>query len=219
MICQPFSTSMMLSFESPVNKLGKGDVIKETNPTRYYEILSLLHRSKQQREAVITADVEELISKKRLSKKFRISDNVELADLRVRNVMVKEVTDEHIALQDEENEDTIFEASKKLLDALQIDTTWLIPSFQCLAKIDDEEGTVVTVILPEKVICTVAECEPAQKGSAGDRASGKVAQKRAVLDNGLVTRVPSFIGPGEKILVKTSDASYVERANQTDETD
>lgn len=48
-------------------------------------------------------------------------------------------------------------------------------------------------------------------GSARGNSAG-AAQKDAVLENGLVVKVPLFINTGEIIRVDTRDASYVERA-------
>ena len=53
----------------------------------------------------------------------------------------------------------------------------------------------------------MAETEPVLKGQTVTS-----SYKPAILDNGVRTTVPPFIAQGEKIVVSTADASYVERA-------
>ena len=65
----------------------------------------------------------------------------------------------------------------------------------------------ISVQLPLQVICTVVETEPVIKGQTVSS-----SYKPAILDNGVRTAVPPFVGVGDKIVVATADASYVERA-------
>jgi elongation factor P len=53
----------------------------------------------------------------------------------------------------------------------------------------------------------VVETEPALKGQTVSS-----SYKPAILDNGVRTNVPPFINVGDKIVVGTSEANYVERA-------
>ena len=69
------------------------------------------------------------------------------------------------------------------------------------------DGKPISVELPLQVICEVVETEPVIKGQTVSS-----SYKPAVLDNGVRTTVPPFVGTGDKIVVATSDASYVERA-------
>lgn len=65
----------------------------------------------------------------------------------------------------------------------------------------------VAVELPQNVICEVVETEPAIKGQ-----TAASSYKPAILDNGVRVMVPPFISQGEKIVVGTAEANYVERA-------
>ncbi len=69
------------------------------------------------------------------------------------------------------------------------------------------EGKPLSVNLPPHVVLTVAETEPALKNQTVTS-----SYKPAVLENGVRTTIPPFINAGEKIVVSTTDASYVERA-------
>jgi len=69
------------------------------------------------------------------------------------------------------------------------------------------EGELLGINLPDKVELEVVETTPAVKGSASSNAT-----KDAILETGLLVRVPLFIEQGEKILVTTSDGKYSSRA-------
>jgi elongation factor P len=69
------------------------------------------------------------------------------------------------------------------------------------------EGEPVAMTLPEQVTLEVVEADPVVKGQTATS-----SYKPAMLSNGVKTMVPPFITVGEKIVVKTEDGSYYERA-------
>jgi len=69
------------------------------------------------------------------------------------------------------------------------------------------EGEPVAMGLPETVVLEIAEADPVVKGQTASS-----SYKPALLTNGVKTMVPPFITAGERIVVRTEDASYVERA-------
>ena len=69
------------------------------------------------------------------------------------------------------------------------------------------EGEPVAMTLPESVVLEVTEADPVVKGQ-----TAYSSYKPAVLSNGVKTMVPPFVTAGDRIVVKTEDASYVERA-------
>lgn len=69
------------------------------------------------------------------------------------------------------------------------------------------DDTIAAVDVPPSMIMTVAE---APEGVKGDSSTNVF--KTAIMETGLAVQVPLFIGPGEKISVKTEDGSYLSRA-------
>ena len=69
------------------------------------------------------------------------------------------------------------------------------------------DGKPISVELPQQVVCTIAETEPVVKGQ-----TAASSYKPAILDNGVRIMVPPFINQGEKVVVGTAEANYVERA-------
>jgi elongation factor P len=74
-------------------------------------------------------------------------------------------------------------------------------------EVDLVEGEVVGLHLPATVVLEIVEADPVVKGQ-----TAASSYKPAVLSNGVKTLVPPFIESGERIVVRTEDASYVERA-------
>lgn len=68
-------------------------------------------------------------------------------------------------------------------------------------------GETLGVELPNTVVLEVVETEP---GIKGDTASG--GTKPATLETGLVVQVPFFVNQGDKLIINTTDGTYVSRA-------
>ena len=73
--------------------------------------------------------------------------------------------------------------------------------------VDLVEGDPVGIHLPPTVILEVVEADPVVRGQ-----TAASSYKPAKLSNGVKTLVPPFVETGERIVVKTEDGSYVERA-------
>ncbi len=76
-----------------------------------------------------------------------------------------------------------------------------------VCKMQMTEGKALTVTLPEQVTLEIVEADPVVKGQTASS-----SYKPAVLSNGVRTLVPPHIGAGTRVIVRTEDASYVERA-------
>jgi elongation factor P len=78
---------------------------------------------------------------------------------------------------------------------------------QMTVEVDMVEGDPVAIHLPQTVVLEVVEADPVVKGQTASS-----SYKPAKLSNGVKTMVPPFIEAGERIVVRTEDASYMERA-------
>jgi len=65
---------------------------------------------------------------------------------------------------------------------------------------------ILGVMLPDKVVLEVKETVPGVKGDTKTN-----ALKDAIMQTGVLVKVPMFIEEGEKIIVNTNDGSYVSR--------
>jgi elongation factor P len=66
----------------------------------------------------------------------------------------------------------------------------------------------VSIRLPSHVTLKIVEADPAVRGQ-----TAASSYKPAVLENGLRVLVPPFIGSGERIVVDTSEVTYMRRAD------
>ncbi len=73
--------------------------------------------------------------------------------------------------------------------------------------LQSHEGEPISVSLPDQVTLTVVEADAVVKGQTASS-----SYKPAMADNGVKVMVPPHIEAGTRIVVKTDDASYVERA-------
>ena len=69
------------------------------------------------------------------------------------------------------------------------------------------EGNALSVTLPELVTMTITEADPVVKGQTASS-----SYKPAILENGVRVLVPPHIESGTRIVVRTTDSTYVERA-------
>lgn len=76
-----------------------------------------------------------------------------------------------------------------------------------IVTIETFENEPLSVELPDSVILRIVEAEPVVKGQTASS-----SYKPAILENGVKVMVPPHIESGIRIVVKTEDASYVERA-------
>jgi elongation factor P len=71
------------------------------------------------------------------------------------------------------------------------------------------ERVPVAIELPPRATLEVTETEPTIKSQ-----TAASSYKPALLSNGVRTMVPSFVTAGTRIVVNTSDGSYIERAKE-----
>lgn len=76
-----------------------------------------------------------------------------------------------------------------------------------VVSIESFEGEPLGVQLPDMVTLTVVEAEPVIKGQ-----TATTSYKPAIMDNGARVMVPPHIDVETRVVVRTEDGSYVERA-------
>lgn len=76
-----------------------------------------------------------------------------------------------------------------------------------VCEIETFEGEPLNVTLPDTVILEIVEADPVIKGQ-----TATTSYKPAVLENGAKIMVPPHVSSGVRVIIKTEDGSYVERA-------
>ena len=84
----------------------------------------------------------------------------------------------------------------------------LVPAdFGMIVTIQTYEGEAMAVTLPATVTMLLTEADPVVKGQTASS-----SYKPAMLENGRKVLVPPFIEAGTRIVVDTTEGTYVERA-------
>lgn len=134
-------------------------------------------------------------------KTFRAGEKVAKAQIDNRRMQYLYASgDQHIFMDNESYEQIELPAS-----AIEYELKFLRENME--VSIMMYHGETLGVELPNTVELEVTETEP---GIKGDTASG--GTKPATLETGLIVQVPFFINQGDRLIINTTDSSYVSRA-------
>ncbi len=151
--------------------------------------------------AFIQVEMRDMKTGNKTNERWRTADTVERLMTDNKDYTYSYTDGDNIVLMDPET----FEQAMIPLALLGDQVAFLQDNMAVI--VDLVEGDAVGIHLPATVVLQVAEADPVVKGQ-----TAASSYKPAVLSNGVKTLVPPFIETGERIVVKTEDASYVERA-------
>jgi len=166
-----------------------------------YRVIEFQHVKPGKGAAFVRSKLRNLRNGNVTEKTFRAGEKVEKAMVENRKMQYLYAQgDEHVFMDLESYEQTT------LTDAqIQDELNYLLENMEL--HIQSYQGEMIGVELPNTVVLTVAETEP---GIKGDTASG--GTKPAKMETGLYVNVPFFVNEGDKLIVNTTDGSYVSRA-------
>ena len=147
-------------------------------------------------------ELRNLMNGSKLNHRFRASETVEKVRLEQREFQFLYDTGDAYAFMDQEN----FEQVELQKDFVGDQGAFLQDGMT--VEIEYYEETPIGVAVPEQVILTIEETEPVVKGQTAANSF-----KPAVCENGIRVMVPPFCGVGERIVVQTSDTTYLKRAD------
>ena len=150
--------------------------------------------------AFIQVEMRNLRTGNKTNERWRTADTVERLQTDNRDFTYSYTDDDNLVLMDPET-----------FEQMMVPTTLLGEQVAFLqdnmtVELDLVEGEAVGIHLPATVVLEIIEADPVVKGQTATS-----SYKPAKLSNGVRTNVPPFIESGERIVVKTEDASYVER--------
>lgn len=182
-----------------VNDFKTGVTIEVDNGI--WRVMEFQHVKPGKGAAFVRTKLRNLRSGSVTEKTFRAGEKVAKAQIDNRKMQYLYASGDVHAFMDTETYDQIELPEKSIeyeLKFLQENMEVQVIQFQ---------GEVLGVELPNSVVLEVAETDP---GIKGDTASG--GTKPAKLTTGLVIQVPFFINEGDKLIINTTDSSYVSRA-------
>lgn len=159
------------------------------------------HRTPGNLRAFIQIQYRDVSTGKAFEKRLGSSDDVEVIDLDRRPVEYLYSDSSGATFMDVDNYDQFVVSPDVLGDSLK----FLRPNTQATALLHD--GNPVTLELPPSVELTVKDCPPEVKGATVTNQT-----KDAIMETGLMVRVPAFIKQGETLRISTTDGAYQSRA-------
>ena len=181
------------------NAIRPGNVIE--HKSRLWVAVKTSHVKPGKGGAFAQIELRDIRDGTKLNERFRATESVERVILDEANctylyeegenlIFMHSETFEQIAI----NADMVGEQSAFLQDGMTV-------------TLQSHEGEPISVTLPDQVVVTVVEADAVVKGQTASS-----SYKPAMADNGVRVMVPPHIEAGTRIVVKTEDASYVERA-------
>ena len=151
--------------------------------------------------AFIQVEMRDLKSGNKTNERWRTADTVERLSTEDKDYTYSYTDGENLVLMDAET----FEQFMVPVAILGDSAPFLQDNMQ--VSVGLVEGDPVSMTLPPHVTLEIVEADPVVKGQTASS-----SYKPAILENGVRVMVPPHIGSGTRIVVRTEDATYVERA-------
>jgi elongation factor P len=179
--------------------LRKGNVVDVDG--KLYVVLTADNIHPGKGTPVTQLDMRRISDGVKISERYRTTEQVERALVEDRPYTFLYSDGEGYHFMNPEN----YEQVAVSKDVIGDQAAYLQESMQVMLSV--HEGNAIAIELPQRVVLEVTETEPAMKGQTASS-----SYKPAILSNGVRSAVPPHIGVGTRIVVMTSDGSYVERA-------
>jgi elongation factor P len=182
------------------NAIRPGNVIEHKGGL--WRAVRIQHTQPGKGGAYMQVELRNLRDGSKSNERFRASEDVERVRLDQRDFQYLYNDGNLFTFMNTENYEQINIAAGLIGD----DAAYLQDGMTVTIELYEDEP--IGVALPEHVVLEVAETEPVVKGQTAANSF-----KPAVLENGVRTTVPPFVGIGEKLVIATADGSYVRRAD------
>jgi len=181
-----------------VNDFRTGLTIEVDNGI--WQVIDFQHVKPGKGAAFVRSKLRNLRNGAIQEKTFRAGEKVAKAHIENRKMQYLYASGDQHVFMDQETYDQIE------LPAAQIERELKFLKENMDVHIMTYQTETIGVELPNTVTLEVTETEP---GIKGDTASG--GTKPAIVETGLSVQVPFFINQGDKLIINTTDGSYVSR--------
>ena len=151
--------------------------------------------------AIVQVEMRDVRTGIKTNVRFRTQETIERVQLVEHEMQFLFATGDDYTFMDQES----FEQLSIPKDIIGDPVVFLAEAMIC--KVMTFEGVALTVELPQSVTLELIEADPVVKGQTASS-----SYKPAKLANGVRILVPPFIEAGTRVVVNTTDGSYVERA-------
>lgn len=182
-----------------VNDLKTGLTIEVDG--NIYRVIEFQHVKPGKGAAFVRTKLKNLRNGNTAEKTFRGGEKVAKAQIDNKKMQYLYESGGSYVFMDMDTYEQLELAHEQIADELN----YLLENSECHIMMYGAE--TIGINLPNTVELEVKETEP---GIKGDTSSG--GSKPAVMETGLVVQVPFFISAGDRLIINTSDGSYVSRA-------
>lgn len=151
--------------------------------------------------AYAQVELKNLINGTKLNERFRSAESVERVRLEQRDYQYLYENGDALVFMDESTYEQI-EISKEFIGER---AAFLQEGMKVVVESYEEKPLGITI--PAQVTLEITETEPSLKGQTATS-----SYKPAILSNGVRVMVPPFVGVGERIVVDTTEVTYLRRA-------
>jgi elongation factor P len=194
----PKSTIRMAKING--NEIRPGNVVNHQD--RLWVAVKVDHVKPGKGGAYAQVELKAILGGTKLNERFRSAETVETVELEFRDFTYLYEQGDSLVFMDQASyeqvelaKDFVGERAAFLQDGMKI-------------TLEMHEDTPLGIRFPANVVLEVSEVDPVQKGQ-----SVSSQFKPAILANGLRVMVPPFIAVGERIVVDTTEATYMRRAD------
>ena len=166
-----------------------------------YQVVEFLHVKPGKGAAILKTKLKNLRTANTLERTFNANTKFETATITKRNVQYSYNAGGIYSFMDLETYET-YDLSE---EQVGYNKNFLVEGMEVVVALYESE--LLGINLPDKVELVVTETAPAVKGNTVTGAT-----KDAIVETGLLVKVPLFIEEGEKIIISTIDGKYSSRA-------
>ena len=182
------------------NEIKVGNIL-EINK-KLWRVHKTQHTQPGKGGAYIQAELKEIKDGTKMNTRFRSSESVERAIMDEKNFQYLYKDNEKFIFMDQQTYEQI-EIGSDLIDEDQ--SKYLIENDEVILQFYNDKP--VGLELPINVTLKVIDTEGVVKGQ-----TAASSYKPAILERNIKTTVPQFIEVNDRIVISTSDSSYVEKA-------
>ena len=182
------------------NEIKVGNILEINN--KLWRVLKTQHTQPGKGGAYIQAELKEIKEGTKMNTRFRSAETVERAILDEKKFQFLYQDDQKYIFMDQITYEQIELGSDLIPDG---QSKFLVENENVILQFHNEKA--VGIELPENITLKVIETEGVVKGQ-----TAASSYKPATLEKGIKTSVPQFIDIDDKIVISTSDSSYVEKA-------
>jgi elongation factor P len=184
------------------NEIKPGNVLLHNGDL--YVAVKVSHVKPGKGGAFAQVEMKGIVNGTKLNERFRSSETVERVRLEQKDYQYLYEQGDMLVFMDNESyeqielpKDFVGERAAFLQDGMVV-------------TVESYEEKPLGISLPDTVVLEVTEADAVVKGQTASS-----SYKPAVMENGLKVMVPPFIAAGEKIIVDTSEVTYVRRASDS----